>query len=91
MEKKGVYLANSLQPIIKRNQDKNFSGNLEAGTEVRPLRNSIYWLSFHGLLDLLSYTTEAQLPRDGTTSSGQDPPTVSINQNIPHRYSHKPI
>jgi hypothetical protein len=46
----------------------------------RPWRNTAYWLDSHGLLSLLSYTTQAHLPTNGTTYSGLGSPTSMNNQ-----------
>jgi hypothetical protein len=48
--------------------------------EQRPWRSMAYWLTPHGLLSLLPYTIENDLPRDGTIHSGLSPPTAIINQ-----------
>jgi hypothetical protein len=38
----------------------------------RPWRDVPYWLAFPGLLSLLSYRTQDNQPRDGTTFDGEN-------------------
>lgn len=38
-----------------------------------------------GLLSLLCYTTQDQMPRDYTTHSGLDPPDQSLIKKMPYR------
>ena len=65
-----VYLVyTSISPfIIKRSRDRNSN---RAGT-WRPWRTAAYWFSLYGLLNL-SYRTQDQQPRVGTTHNGLDP------------------
>lgn len=49
-------------------------------SKQRPWRNAAYCLPPHGLLTLLSYTTQDRLPRGGITWSSQRPLTLIINQ-----------
>jgi hypothetical protein len=54
--------------------------NLKQELMQRPWRNTACWLAPHGLLSLLSYTTQDHLLRGGTTHSGLGPPPSVINQ-----------
>jgi len=54
--------------ITKGSQDWNSSRKQEL--MQRPWRDVTYWLAFHGLLSLLSYRTQNNQPRDGTTHKG---------------------
>jgi hypothetical protein len=45
-----------------------------------PWKNAVYWLASLGLLSLISYAIQHQLPRGGTTHNGLGPPTPIINQ-----------
>jgi hypothetical protein len=69
-----VYLAYSStsQFIIEGSQDRNSSraGTWRQELMQRPWRSTANWLPFHGLLNLLSYTTQDYQPRDGTTHHG---------------------
>jgi hypothetical protein len=39
----------------------------------RPWRGAAYWIAPNGLLSLLSYRSQDQQPRDGTTHDWLDP------------------
>lgn len=49
----------------------------------RPWRNDTYWLAFHCLLNLISYTSQDHLFRGGTAQSGLGALTSTINQEMP--------
>ena len=66
----------------------------QAGTwrqEQRSWRNSVYWLTTHGLLSLLSFTTQDHLPRVGTTHSELCTPATIIIRTTPHRVAYRPV
>ena len=46
----------------------------------KPWRGAAYWLAYHGLLSLLSYRTQDNQPRDGTTHHKLVPPLSITNQ-----------
>jgi hypothetical protein len=48
----------------------------QAGSETETMNNSIYGLASFGLLNLLSYTLQHSLPRNG---AGLDPRTLIAN------------
>ena len=56
--------------------------NLEAGADAEAMEGAAYWLAPHGLLSLLSYRTQVNQPRDGSTHSGLGLP-LSIIKDIP--------
>ena len=63
--------------------------NLEAGTEAENIRKCYSLTCHHGLLSLLSYTTQDHLSRGATNHSGLDPPASTINEeNHPQGCSH---
>jgi hypothetical protein len=45
----------------------------------RPGRGAAYWVAPHGLHSLLSYRTQDDQPRDGTTHNGLGPPPLITN------------
>lgn len=49
--------------------------NLVAGTEAEAMRNAPCWLVLQGLLNLLFYATQYQLPKGGTVPCHMDLPT----------------
>jgi hypothetical protein len=57
------------------------SMNLEAKTGAETIEECCLLGCSHGLLNLFFFpTTQAHMPRGGTTHSGLDPPTSIINQ-----------
>jgi hypothetical protein len=50
----------------------------------RPCGNAAYWLAPHGLLSLLSYTTQDHPPRARTAHCGLGPPPsiISLDEGI---------
>ena len=56
------------------NQGKHTEQNLEAGTDAEAVKDVAFWLIPQGLLNLLSYATNDQLPR------GDANPTAISNQ-----------
>lgn len=57
--------------------------NLEAGTAAERTdhqRNGARSFDPHGLVSMLSYITQDNLPQGGTADSGLGPPTSKINQ-----------
>lgn len=53
-----------------------------------PWRKAVYWLAFHGLLSLLSYTIHDHLPRCGTTHSVQSLSPQLLTKRTPHRLAY---
>jgi hypothetical protein len=55
----------------------------------RPWNEAAYWLASHGLLRLLSYSTQGQQPRNGPTHNVLGPSPSSIVKKIPcsHPYT----
>lgn len=59
----------------------------------KPRRSAVDWLAPHGLLSLLSYTTQAHLPRGGTAYHELGLPTSHIDhliKKMPLRHVHRP-
>lgn len=51
------------------------------------MEDAAYWLTSHGLISLLSYTSQAHQPRTGIVDSGLGPPlSVSIKKMPPGQY-----
>ena len=63
-----IYISISLFNI-GGSQDRNAhrAGSWRQELMQRPWRGAVYWLVPRGLLSLLSYRTQDQQPRDGTT------------------------
>ena len=60
--------------------------NLEAGTEAEAMEACCLQLAPHGLLSLLSYTTQDSQPRSGTVQSKLGPPTAV--KEMYHKLAH---
>jgi hypothetical protein len=61
--------------------------NLEAGADAEAVEGAADWLTFSGLLNLLSNRIWAHLLRDGTTHNGLGPPLQSVIKNMPYSWS----
>ena len=61
--------------ITEGSQDRNSNkaGTWRQELMERPWRNAAYWLAPHGLLSLLSYSTQDHQPRSGTAHSALYP------------------
>lgn len=71
-----VYLAYTSphSPSLKEVRTGSHTRQEPGGRMQRPWRSAAYWLALHGLLNLLSYTTQDHSPRDDTAHSGLGPP-----------------
>lgn len=69
---------------------------VRAGTQrqvlkQRPWRGALYWLAPHGLLSLLSNTTQDHRQGGGTAHSGLGPLTWIFNKYMPYSFAHRPF
>lgn len=79
------YLYVLKQSIIEESQGRNTrgTGTWKQELKQRSMENT-YRPASHGLLNLLSYTSQDHLPRGGTAPSGLCSPSSNINgENIP--------
>jgi hypothetical protein len=83
-----------LSSSIKGSQHRNSCG---AGAWIQelmqmPWRGAVYCLALHGLISLLSYSTEDHQPRDGTTHNGLTPPPIKrLNKEMFYRIAYSLI
>lgn len=65
---------------------------LEAGTKAQRMKECCLWLALIiARLTCFSSTAHNHLSMSGTADSGPDPPTLIINQNVPHRLAFRPF
>ena len=58
----------------KSGQELKQGRSLESGADAEAMEGAAYWLVPCDLLSLISYSTQNNQPKDGTTHSGLGPP-----------------
>ena len=87
-----VYFNFKLRLFTEFNQGRNSRQKLKAGVEgrnwtqelrQRPWRSAAYWTDFCAFMDMLSYTTQAHLPRSSTALRGLGLPHQQLIEEMP--------
>jgi hypothetical protein len=68
------------------NRNANRAGTWRQEMMPRPWRSTVYWLTLHGFLSLLSYRIQDHQARDGTTHNGLVTPFNNLIEKMSYSW-----